>query len=73
VEVGVIADIGSSAVVLPSPPDAVLVLVGGLCFRIQDNSSICKARTAKDKISSGSGEMSKVAGTDWGMKRWKRG
>jgi hypothetical protein len=63
---GVVRDSGKGAVRLPSSPDLVLCLVAGLLFRVQDDSTVCKASVIQDKTSLGSGDILKDFGISWG-------
>jgi hypothetical protein len=56
----------------PAAPDTVFAFVGRLLTRIQDDSAVCSASVAKDKISSGSGKIVKDCGMSCGSREWKR-
>jgi hypothetical protein len=59
-------DAGFGAEAEPTPPDPVPGFVGFFLARIQDDSAVCNARIAKDKISLGSGEILKCGGISCG-------
>ena len=63
---------GLFTVAKPAAPDPVLAFVGGLLARVQDDSAICSACVAKDKISAGSGEIKKSFGMSCGSEEWNR-
>jgi hypothetical protein len=58
----VIVEATAEAEVLPPAPDAIGGLVAGFLLRVKDNSTVCNTCMTQDKISLGSGEMSKLGG-----------
>jgi hypothetical protein len=57
---------GSFAAGAPAAPDSVPTFVSRLVFRIQDDSTVHRARVIQDKISLGSGEIRKYSGISCG-------